>query len=105
MINFIRNHYFKIGIGLVLLMLVINYFQIRELNSFRKESKIEIASDRDTAKRKLIDSLMNVTDSLNAELFIERVESGRHEMTRMEILSKYPAIVKEYEDFYMNQTE
>jgi hypothetical protein len=49
--------------------------------------------------------IMNERDSLRDELFIERVDAGRHELTREEILNKYPKVKKEYEDYYSHQTE
>lgn len=49
--------------------------------------------------------IMNERDSLRDELFIERVDAGRHELTREDILNKYPKVKKEYEDYYSHQTE
>jgi hypothetical protein len=105
MIEFIKKYYGKIGMGFALVMLVINYYQQRELTRLRNEPKIEVYTGGDIQKGKLIDSLMNMTDSLRDELFIERVDAGRHEVTREEILTKYPKVAKEYDDFYTHQTE
>jgi hypothetical protein len=49
--------------------------------------------------------LTNRADSLYDELFIEKVDASRHELTRDEILNKYPKVKKEYEDYYNHQTE
>jgi hypothetical protein len=49
--------------------------------------------------------LQNECDSLRDELFIEKVDVGRHELTREDILSKYPNVKKEYEKYYEHQTE
>jgi hypothetical protein len=105
MIEFIKKHYGKIGMGFALIMLVINYFQQRELTRLRAEPKIEVYTGGDIEKGKLIDSLMNVTDSLQSELFLNTVDAGRHEITREEILGKYPKIAKEYDEFYSHNTE
>ena len=51
------------------------------------------------------EQIMNERDSLRDELFIERVDAGRHELTREEILGKYPKIAKEYDEYYSHQTE
>jgi hypothetical protein len=51
------------------------------------------------------DSALYIADSVRNELFLERVEAGRHELTREEILNKYPKLKKEYEEFYNHQTE
>lgn len=44
-------------------------------------------------------------DSLTNEIFIREIEMGRHEITREEILSKYPKVKKEYNLFYIQKTE
>lgn len=44
-------------------------------------------------------------DSLRDELFIEKSDNGRHEITRDEIFNKYPQVGKEYNQFYEHETE
>ena len=44
-------------------------------------------------------------DSLTNEVFIRELEIGRHEVTREEILSKYPKVKEEYNLFYIQKTE
>ena len=51
------------------------------------------------------ESLRASNDSLNAEIFILNVEIGRHEITREEVLSKYPNVGREYEQHYEQKTE
>lgn len=51
------------------------------------------------------DSLQNLTDTLRENLFIERVDADRHELTRDGILKKYPKVNKEYQEFYGHETE
>jgi hypothetical protein len=51
------------------------------------------------------DSLQILTDSLREENFILNVEIGRHEVSREEILGKYPKVNKEYQQFYEHETE
>lgn len=109
MIEFIKKNYSKLGIGLALSMLVVNYFQQRELAELRikaavaTESVVPLAGD--IKINHIIDSLEREKDSLTNELFNERIDAGRHEITREEILGKYPKIAKEYDDFYTHQTE
>lgn len=105
MIELIKKHYGKIGMSFALVMLVINYFQQRELTRLRAEHKIEVVVGGDIQKAQEIDSVSAIADSLRDELFNERVDAGRHEVAREEILSKYPKIAKEYDAFYSNQTE
>ena len=93
-----------VGTGAVA-VLIVCYLQQKELAKLRAEPKIEVYTGGDIQKGKLIDSLINVTDSLNGELFIERIDASRHEVTREEILTKYPKIAKEYDEFYNHNTE
>ena len=93
-----------VGTGAVA-VLIVCYLQQKELAKLRAEPKIEVYTGGDIQKGKLIDSLTNVTDSLRDELFIERIDAGRHEITREEILGKYPKIAKEYDEFYSHNTE
>ena len=109
MIEFIKKNYSKLGMGLALTMLVINYYQQRELAELRikaavvSESVAPLAGDIKISN--VIDSLTNQNDSLKDELFIERVDAARHELTREGILGKYPKIAKEYDAFYIHETE
>ena len=93
-----------VGTGAVA-VLVVCYFQQKELTKLRAEQKIEVVVGGDIQNGKLIDSLTNTVDSLEGELFNERVDAGRHEITREEILTKYPKIAKEYDEFYTHNTE
>jgi hypothetical protein len=93
-----------VGTGAVA-VLIVCYLQQKELAKLRAEPKIEVYTGGDIQKGRLIDSLTNVTDSLRDELFIERIDAGRHEITREEILGKYPKIAKEYDEFYSHNTE
>jgi hypothetical protein len=89
---------------------IIYYNTVNELGK-TKEELIKYQLDKgylpggDISKSKSVDSISTISDSLRNELFNERVESGRHEITREEVLSKYPNIKKEYESFYNHQTE
>ncbi len=93
-----------VGTGAVA-VLIVCYLQQKELAKLRAEPKIEVYTGGDIQKGRVIDSLTNLTDSLRDELFIERVDAGRHEITREEILGKYPKIAKEYDEFYSHNTE
>lgn len=47
----------------------------------------------------------NTIDSLRDELFIIKVEIGRHELTREAILKPNKSINKQYEEYYNHETE
>jgi hypothetical protein len=52
-----------------------------------------------------IDTLIHVSDSLHDELFIIKVELGRHELTRDYFFEKHPKLQLEYENFINHETE
>ncbi len=52
-----------------------------------------------------INTLTYVSDSLHDELFIIKVELGRHELTRDYFFKKHPELQLEYENFINHETE
>jgi hypothetical protein len=80
MIEFIKKNYSKLGIGLALSMLVINYFQQRELAKLRAEHKMEVIVGGDIQKA-------NTIDSLQSELFVQQTIVTRYE-TALELLKE-----------------
>jgi hypothetical protein len=88
------------------LTLVIVVFFYSEVDRKYNELKTTRTFDGDTlVSKSTYEDVTQLADSLHDEIFQERVESGRHEITRDEVLSKYPKVKKEYELFYEHQTE
>jgi hypothetical protein len=61
-----------------------------------------------TERQKLTDSLNYFklqSDSLQDELFIEKTENGRHEITRDEIFRRHKGLEKEYNQYLEHETE
>ena len=61
-----------------------------------------------TERQTLTDSIsrLNVKlDSTQDELFNEKVESGRHELTRDEFFKKHSNLENEYNQYYEHETE
>lgn len=91
--------------------LLVNYVNNLDELKKTKEELIKCQTDRnyipggDITSSRGVGPVSSDIDSIRDELFIERVESGRHELTRDEIFAKYPKIKKEYEEFYNHQTE
>lgn len=87
--------------------LLVNY--VNNLDDLKKvkEELVKCQTDKGYLPGGDIEKSRIITqkDSLYDELFNEKVVSGRHELTRDEILNKYPEIKKEYEEFYNHQTE
>jgi len=61
-------------------VLVVCYFQQKELSKLRAEQKIEVVVGGDIQKAQTMDSLMNVIDSIRAENLPLQVENGRYYM-------------------------
>jgi hypothetical protein len=68
-----------IGTGAIA-VLVICYFQQKELVKLREEAKVEIMVNNTVHTANTMDSLMNVIDSIRAENIPLQVENGRYYM-------------------------
>ena len=104
MIEFIKKHYSKLGMGLALSMLVINYFQQRELSKLRAEQKVNIVVSK-LPKDKLIDSLENVIDSVSAENLPLQIEIGRYEVALELLKEEDKKAADKFELILTTQTE
>jgi len=93
-----------VGTGAVA-VLVVCYFQQKELSRLRAEPKIEVYTGGDIQKGMLIDSLQNRCDSLYDELFIEKVQNGRYELSLEHLYEVNPSAAKEFDDFMAHETE
>lgn len=89
-----------VGTGAVA-VLVVCYFQQKELSKLRAEQKIEVVVGGDIVK----DSLINLTDSLHDELFNAKVEAGRYELSLEHLYEVNPKAAKEFQDFMEHETE
>jgi hypothetical protein len=91
-------------------LIVVHLSKLNELENLNQEL-LKCQTDQnyipggDITFSKETDSVLSIVDSLRDELFIERVDAGRHELTRGDILNKYPKVKKEYEKYYNHQTE
>jgi hypothetical protein len=86
-----------VGTGAVA-VLVVCYFQQKELTKLRAEQKIEVVVGGDIEKANLI-------DSLHDELFIEKVQNGRYELSLEHLYEVNPKAAKEFDDFMAHETE
>jgi hypothetical protein len=86
-----------VGTGAVA-VLVVCYFQQKELSKLRAEQKIEVVVGGDIEKANLI-------DSLHDELFIEKVQNGRYELSLEHLYEVNPKAAKEFDDFMAHETE
>jgi len=86
-----------VGTGAIA-VLVVCYFQQKELSKLRAEQKIEVVVGGDIEKANLI-------DSLHDELFIEKVQNGRYELSLEHLYEVNPKAAKEFDDFMAHETE
>jgi hypothetical protein len=100
-----------VGTGAVAVLLIC-YFQQKELAKLRSENKIEVLGGGDIAKAQTIDSLQKrcdslqiVADSLYNENFPCQIELGRYEMAYHILLERNPKAAKQYGDIISNETE
>ena len=93
-----------VGTGAVAVLLIC-YFQQKELAKLRSEPKIEVYTGGDIEKGKLIDSLQNRCDSLHDELFIEKVQNGRYELSLEHLYEVNPKAGKMFTEFMEHETE
>lgn len=93
-----------VGTGAVA-VLVVCYFQQKELTKLRNEPKIEVYNGGDIARGKQIDSLMNVIDSIRAENLPLQIENGRNEVTLELLRERDKKAAELYELIKTTQTE
>lgn len=86
-----------VGTGAVA-VLVVCYFQQKELSKLRGEQKIEVVVGGDIEKA-------NIIDSLHDELFIQKVQNGRYELSLEHLYEVNPDAAKEFQDFMEHETE
>lgn len=89
-----------VGTGAVA-VLTLCYFQQKELAKLRSEKNQTISVE---AKQK-IDSLQNVVDSLDAELFPVRIELGRYEVAYQIFMERNPKAAEQYGTIISEETE
>lgn len=105
MIEFIKKNYSKLGIGLALSMLVINYFQQKELSKLRAQQKVEVVIGGDIQKTQTIDSLSNLSDSLRNEVFVSGVQLARYEIALELLKEQDKKAADKFELILTTQTE
>ena len=86
-------------------MLVICWYQQKELTKLRSEGKIEVLGGGDIAKAQTIDSLEKRCDSLYNELFPAQIELGRYQVAYEIFIERNPKAAKQYGDIISNETE
>ena len=86
-----------VGTGAIA-VLVVCYFQQKELTKLRAEQTIEVVVGGDIQKA-------NTIDSLNSEIFILHTQNGRYELSLQYLYEINPKAGKESEDLMEHETE
>jgi hypothetical protein len=86
-----------VGTGAIA-VLVVCYFQQKELTKMRKEQTVNVVVGGDIQKA-------NTIDSLNEEIFILHTQNGRYELTFEHLKEVNPKLGKEMEDWMNHETE
>lgn len=93
-----------VGTGAVA-VLVLCYFQQKELAKLRAEKKVEVVVGGDIQSAKTIDSLMNLSDSLRAENLPLQIENARYYMTLELLREEDKKAADKFELILTTQTE
>jgi hypothetical protein len=90
----------RAGIIMSVLGLVMVIFAYYEKDRVYIETFNQLILTRDSLSYQKV-----LSDSLYDELFIQKVESSRHELTRDFFFGKYPKLQLEYENYLNHETE
>ena len=93
-----------IGTGAVA-VLVVCYFQQKELSKLRAEQKIEVVVGGDIQKANTIDSLENVIDSIRAENIPLQIQLGRYDVALELLREEDKKAAEKFELILTTQTE
>jgi hypothetical protein len=91
---------FRAGLVMTLLGLIIMTFEFFEKDRVYMETYNQLINTRDS-----LSTQKTLSDSLHDELFISKVENGRHEFTREYFFGKHPKLQLEYENYLYHETE
>jgi len=98
MIKFITKYQKAISETMAIAVLVVCYFQQKELTKLRAEQKIEVVVGGDIEKA-------NTIDSLNSEIFILHTQLGRYELSLDHLNEVNPKAGKQFQEFMEHETE
>lgn len=93
-----------IGTGAVA-VLVLCYFQQKELSKLRAEQKIEVVVGGDIQTAQTIDSLENVIDSIRAENMPLQIQLGRYDVALELLREEDKKAAEKFELILTTQTE
>jgi hypothetical protein len=93
-----------VGTGAVA-VLVVCYFQQKELSKLRAEQKIEVVVGGDIQKANTIDSLQNVIDSIRDENMPLQIQLGRYDVALELLREEDKKAAEKFELILTTQTE
>jgi hypothetical protein len=93
-----------IGTGAVA-VLVLCYFQQKELSKLRAEQKVEVLVGGDIQTAQTMDSLLNVIDSIRAENLPLQIQLGRYDVALELLREEDKKAAEKFELILTTQTE
>lgn len=93
-----------VGTGAVAI-LIVAYFQQKELSKLRSELKSSHSVSTNIEEKRYIDSLVKVSDSLYNENFSTQTTIGRYEMALEHLYEINPKAGKQFDEYLNNETE
>lgn len=93
-----------VGTGAVAVLLIC-YFQQKELSKLRAQQKVEVVVGGDIQKAQTIDSLSNLSDSLRNEVFVSDVQLARYEIALELLKEQDKKAADKFELILTTQTE
>jgi len=105
MINFINKYKQAFTVTGAVSVLIICYFQQKELAKLRSEKKIEVLGGGDIAKAQTIDSLQHLVDSLDSENYPCQIEKNRYEVAFKIFAERNPKAAEQYAEIISSETE
>lgn len=99
----------SLRITIVILGLLLCWVTVMYNNQTQKlkeqNTKIEVFNGGDISKAQTIDSLQNVVDSLQSELFPCQIELGRYQVAYEIFMERNPKAASQYGDIISKETE
>lgn len=93
-----------VGTGAVA-VLIVAYFQQKELAKLRNEVKQFNVSKNNNLQDKYIDSLLKTSDSLYNENFTNSNTIGKYELALEHLYEVNPKAAKQFDEYLQNETE
>lgn len=93
-----------VGTGAVA-VLIVAYFQQKELSKLRNELKSLHSVSTNINQKRYVDSLVVISDSLYNESFSNQSTIGKYELALEHLYEVNPKAAKQFDEYLQNETE